>query len=298
MALAPPARSNHQAMTHTRVFVLTSLVMLAFAGNSLLCRLALNHTGIDAASFTTLRLVSGALMLLVIVRVRRNAVAIEGSWTSAFALFIYAAGFSFAYVDLPVATGALLLYAAVQATMIGHGIWQGEPIGKVQSLGILLAFGGFVGLLLPGISSPPLLGSILMLGAGIAWGIYSVRGKAAGDPSAMSAGNFIRAVPITALLSLFMLGSAEIDLAGVWLAVISGAGASAIGYVLWYAVLPALRSTQGAIVQLSVPVITAAGGVAFLGETVTSRLILATIAILGGIALFILEKRPTAKIRF
>jgi len=292
VALTPGAESNHQAMTHARVFALTSLVMLAFAGNSLLCRLALNQTNIDAASFTTLRLVSGALMLFVIVRVRRNAVAIEGSWKSAFALFAYAAGFSFAYVDLPVATGALLLYAAVQATMIGHGVWRGEPIGRIQLLGILLAFGGFVVLLLPGISSPPLFGSILMLVAGVAWGVYSVRGKAVGDPSAMSAGNFIRAVPITALLSLFMFRNMEVDLAGVWLAVISGALASAIGYILWYAVLPELRSTQAAIVQLSVPVITAVGGVAFLGETVTSRLILATIAILGGIALFILEKRP------
>jgi len=281
-------------MTRAQIFVLTSVVMIAFAGNSLLCRLALSQTGIDAASFTTLRIASGAIMLFFIVRMRRGSVAIEGTWTSAFALVVYAAGFSFAYVDIPVATGALLLYAAVQATMIGHGVWTGEPVGKVQLFGLLLAISGFVGLLLPGISSPPLLGAILMLSAGIAWGIYSLRGKASGNPIGMSAGNFIRAVPVAALLSVFMFRGAEFDRAGVWYAVISGALASGIGYIIWYAVLPELKSTQAAIVQLSVPVITALGGAVFLGEVITSRLILASIAILGGIALFILEKRPTA----
>jgi drug/metabolite transporter (DMT)-like permease len=145
--------------------------MIAFAGNSLLCRVALKDTGIDAASFTTIRLVSGALMLWLIVRVTRGGRPGRGNWPSAFALFAYAAGFSFAYVSLPAATGALLLFGAVQATMIGHGIWAGERLRKMQWVGLVLALGGLVGLLLPGLSAPPLAASLLMLGAGLAWGI-------------------------------------------------------------------------------------------------------------------------------
>jgi len=172
--------------------------MVAFAGNSLLCRVALKHTSIDPASFATIRLISGAMMLWLVVRMRRGTHPSGGNWLSAIALFVYAAGFSFAYVSLPAATGALLLFGAVQATMIGHGIWTGERLKRPQLVGLVLAFGGLVGLLLPGLSAPPLYGSILMLGAGVAWGIYSLRGKGAGDPTQVTAGNFLRAVPITA----------------------------------------------------------------------------------------------------
>jgi len=278
-------------MTPARIFILISLAMIAFAGNSLLCRLALKNTAIDAASFTTLRLVSGALALVLLVKLRGRLPALGGSWLSALALFVYAAGFSFAYIDLPVATGALLLYGAIQATMIGHGVWKGESLGPVQVLGLLLALGGLVGLLLPGFSVSSSYGSILMIGAGVAWGAYSLRGKAAGDPRSVSAGNFLRAVPMALVLSLFMSGHAELDIAGVGYAVMSGALASGLGYVVWYAVLPALTSTHASIVQLSVPVITAVAGDLFLGEAITPRLILATIAILGGIALVILARR-------
>lgn len=278
-------------MSYARVIVLTSLAMMAFAGNSLLCRLALKHTSMDAASFTTIRLISGALMLGLLVRVRRGASAGEGNWLSAFALFTYAAGFSFAYVNLPAATGALLLFGAVQATMIGHGIWAGERLRSLQLVGLLLASGGLVSLMLPGLTAPPLVGSLLMLSAGVAWGVYSLRGKGQGDPLRVTAGNFLRAAPIAAGLSLFLLKDSSVDSAGFWYAVSSGALASGIGYAIWYTALPALKATHAATVQLSVPVIAALGGIVFLGEPVTVRLALASTAILGGIALVILEKR-------
>jgi drug/metabolite transporter (DMT)-like permease len=278
-------------MSYARTIALTSLAMLAFAGNSLLCRVALKHTGIDAASFTTIRLISGAMMLWLVVRMRRGAVAGGGNWPSASALFVYAAGFSFAYVSLPAATGALLLFGAVQATMIGHGIWTGERLLRLQLAGLMLAFGGLLGLLLPGLSAPPLYGSLLMLGAGVAWGVYSLRGKGAGDPTRVTAGNFLRAVPIAAALSILMFDGTSLDRAGFWYAVSSGALASGIGYAIWYTALPALRSTTAATVQLSVPVIAALGGIVFLGEPVTLRLVLASAAILGGIALVILQRQ-------
>jgi drug/metabolite transporter (DMT)-like permease len=282
-------------MSLLRIFGLTSLAMLAFAGNSLLCRLALKHTPIDPASFTAIRLISGALMLFLIVKLRRKAVTGQGNWLSAFALFVYAAGFSFAYVSLTAATGALLLFGAVQATMISHGLWAGERLRSLQWLGLLLAFGGMVGLLLPGLAAPPLLGSVLMLGAGVAWGVYSLRGKGAGDPTGVTAGNFMRAAPMAVALSLLLLSYPQVhatwDTAGFGYALASGALTSGMGYAVWYTALPALKATQAATVQLNVPVIAALGGTAFLGETITLRLILASIAILGGIALVILEKR-------
>ena len=277
-----------------RIAALTSLAMVAFAGNSLLCRVALKHTSIDAASFTTIRLASGALVLWLIVRMSRSTASGEGNWRSALALFGYAAGFSFAYASLPAATGALLLFGAVQATMIGHGMWAGERLRGLQSVGLVLALGGLVGLLLPGLAAPPLAGSVLMLGAGVAWGIYSLRGRGGGDPTRVTAGNFLRAVPIAAALSLLLHEGASLDGAGFWYAVASGALASGIGYAVWYAALPALKATQAAIVQLSVPVIAALGGILFLGEPLTLRLALTSAAILGGIALVILEK-PAAQ---
>jgi drug/metabolite transporter (DMT)-like permease len=278
-------------MSYARIVSLTSLAMIAFAGNSLLCRAALMHTSIDAASFTAIRLISGAIMLWLVVQIRSGTQIGRGNWISAFALFTYAAGFSFAYVSLPTATGALLLFGAVQATMIGYGIWVGERLLKLQLLGLLLAFGGLVGLLLPGLTAPPLSGSILMLVAGVAWGIYSLRGKGLGDPTKVTAGNFLRAVPIVAVLCVLMLKGISLDTAGFWYAVSSGALASGLGYAIWYAALPALKATNAATVQLSVPVIAALGGIVFLSEPITLRLALASVAILGGIALVIMEKQ-------
>lgn len=284
-------------MPYARTIALTSLAMIAFAGNSLLCRVALKHTGIDAASFTTIRLISGALILWLLVGMRRAAHTGEGNWLSAFALFVYAAGFSFAYVSLPAATGALLLFGAVQATMIGHGIWKGERLLRLQLAGLMLAFGGLVGLVLPGLSAPPLNGSLLMLGAGVAWGVYSLRGKGAGDPTRVTAGNFLRAAPIAAALSFLMFNGTSVDHAGFWYAVSSGALASGIGYAIWYTALPVLKATTAATVQLSVPVIAALGGIVFLGEPITLRLVLASIAILGGIALVILARQHAMNAR-
>ena len=284
-------------MTPARLIILTSLAMLAFAGNSLLCRLALKHSGIDAASFTTLRLLAGALVLGLLVRIKRPTTARThtpgGNWWSALALFAYAAGFSFAYISLPAATGALLLFGAVQATMIGVGIWRGERLRGRQWFGILLALGGLIGLMLPGLSAPPLFGAVLMLGAGVAWGIYSLRGKGASDPTRVTAGNFLRAVPITLVLSLLLLNSVTLDGAGIGYALVSGGLASGIGYAIWYSVLPAMKTTQAATVQLSAPVIAALGGIVLLGEPLTLRIVLASIAILGGIALVILEQKTT-----
>lgn len=277
-------------MVPARLAALTFLAMMAFAGNSLLCRAALQDSEMDAASFTTIRLVSGALTLWLVVRAGRRTVGGGGNWLSALALFAYAAGFSFAYLSLPAASGALLLFGAVQATMIGHGVWSGERFRKLQLVGLVLALGGLVGLLLPGFSAPPLAGSLLMLGAGVAWGIYSLRGRGQGDPTRVTAGNFMRAAPIAAALSLLMVNQVSVDAAGFWYALASGALTSAMGYAIWYTALPALKATSAATVQLSVPVIAALGGVAFLGEEITLRLVLASVAILGGIAMVILEK--------
>ena len=276
-------------MPYARVAALTILALLAFAGNSLLCRAALSRTAIDAASFTSVRLVSGALVLWLLVALRGGARAGGGNWLSAFALFAYAAGFSFSYIQLPAAAGALILFGAVQTTMIGYGLYLGERMRAAQLAGLALAAAGLLGLLLPGLSAPPLLGALLMLGAGLAWGIYSLRGKGAGDPLKVTAGNFARAAPMALALSAVLLGGARFDPAGAGYACLSGALASGLGYAIWYTALPFLKSATAATVQLSVPVIAAAGGIVLLGEPVTLRLLAASVAILGGIALVVLS---------
>lgn len=275
-------------MPTARIVTLTALALAAFAGNSLLCRAALAHTRIDAASFTTVRLLSGAVILWVLVLTRGGVRPVSGNWLSAFALFAYAAGFSFSYVHLTAAAGALILFGAVQTTMIGYGLWSGERMRALQAMGLLLACGGLVGLLLPGLSAPPLVGALLMLGAGVAWGVYSLRGRGAGDPLQVTAGNFIRAAPMALILSVASLGQASLDLAGIAYAIVSGALASGVGYAIWYTALPFLKSTTAATVQLGVPVIAAFGGVIFLQESLTLRLLAASVAIIGGIALVVL----------
>ena len=277
-------------MPQVRSIVLVVLAMFAFAANSLLCRMALERTGIDPASFTAIRLTSGAVVLGLLQGVRGGGQVGEGNWLSAVALFAYAAGFSFAYVSLSTATGALLLFGAVQVTMISHGLWKGERLRGPQVAGLVLALAGLIGLLLPGLSTPPLHGAVLMLGAGLAWGIYSFRGKRAGDPTRVTAGNFLRTVPIALMLGLVMHKDLSFDAAGVGYAIGSGALASGIGYVIWYAALPALKATTAAVVQLSVPLLAAMGGIVFLAEAVTLRLALASVAVLGGIALVLLQR--------
>jgi len=271
-----------------RLTILVTVAMVAFAGNSLLCRLALKHTAIDAASFTTLRLLSGATMLWLIVRLRRRKESrLAGDWFSAAALFVYAAGFSYAYITLPAAAGALLLFGAVQTTMIGYGLWLGERLRPLQMLGLVCAVGGLVGLMIPGFSAPPLMGSVLMLGAGVAWGCYSLCARGRGDPTGVTAGNFLRTVPFAIGLSMVMIGGASLDRAGIGYALVSGALASGMGYVIWYATASVMTATSAAVVQLTVPIIAAAGGIVFLSEPVTLRLLLSTLATLGGVALFL-----------
>lgn len=277
-------------MPAVRVTLFTALAMLAFAGNSLLCRLALKNTAIDAASFTTVRLISAAVTLMVLSHIFAKSRAIIGNWPSALALFIYAAGFSFAYINLTAATGALLLFGAVQVSMISVGIWRGERFNRLQMMGLILAVAGLIILLLPGLAAPPLLNAGLMIAAGVAWGVYSLRGRGAGDPTAVTTGNFIRTVPFTLALSLLMVSHKDFDQSGVFLAIGSGAITSGIGYAIWYRALPGLKATQAATVQLSVPVIAALGGILLLGESLSLRLGLASIAIIAGIALVIFEK--------
>jgi drug/metabolite transporter (DMT)-like permease len=278
-------------MTPPRTVLLTAVAMIAFAANSLLCRQALLHTAIDPASFTTVRLVSGALMLWALTRAGRAGREGAGNGLSALCLFTYAAAFSFAYVSLPAATGALLLFGSVQASMIGAGLWRGERLHRVRIAGLLLAGAGLVVLLLPGLAAPPLAGALLMVLAGAAWGAYSLRGRGAGNPLAVTAGNFLRASLLAVLLlaarRLFDAQHAAIDGPGAAYAAASGALASGLGYSIWYRVLPQLKATVAAAVQLSVPVITALGGLVLLAEPLTLRLALASAAILGGIALVV-----------
>ena len=271
--------------------------MIAFASNSLLCRAALKQTGIDAASFTFVRILSGAVALWIIMKMRKRASVAAvynrrtyGTWPSALALYIYAATFSFAYNTLSAGTGALLLFGAVQATMIFWAVRKGEHLRPIQIAGLMAAITGLVVLVFPGLSAPPLIGSTLMLSAGVAWGIYSLRGKAAGDATAATAGNFLRAIPFAAAVSLILLPLAQLDRAGTGYAVISGAVTSGLGYVIWYSALPGLKAASAATVQLSVPVLAAAGGILLLGESLTLRFVLASVAVLGGIALVVLEK--------
>jgi len=300
-------------MKSTRLFILTSLAMIAFASNSLLCRLALKHTTIDAATFTFIRILSGAVALWLLLEIRtrlrferaasllfegassspgvtRRSSLKSGNWPSALALFVYAAAFSFAYVDLSVGTGALLLFGAVQASMILWGFSKGERLDAIQVVGFVAAVIGLVVLVFPGLSAPPLIGSILMLVAGVAWGIYSLRGKGVQNPASVTAGNFVRAVPFSAVVWIIFVPWTHVDSAGVSYAVISGAIASGLGYVIWYSVVPSLKATSAATVQLSVPVLAAAAGILLLGEPLTLRYLLASVAILGGIALVVLEK--------
>lgn len=268
--------------------------MLAFAGNSILCRLALKNTAIDAASFTSIRLFSAALALWVILLLRRGGGKFSGSWLSAFALFAYAAGFSFAYINLKAGTGALLLFGSVQTSMISFGLWRGERFNALQIAGFLSAVIGLVVLVFPGLSSPPIVSSALMIFAGVAWGIYSLRGRGSGDPTMMTAGNFIRTLPLASILSLMAWDQMQLDQTGVLLAIASGAVTSGIGYAIWYSVLPSLKATEAATVQLSVPVIAAIGGILLIGEPLSLRSVLASLAILAGISLVIFNKRVTA----
>jgi drug/metabolite transporter (DMT)-like permease len=265
--------------------------LIGFAANSLLCRGALGRGHADAATFTTIRLASGALALWILARRGPRAIAAAGRWSSAAALFTYAAAFSFAYVRIGAAVGALLAFGAVQATMIAWALRTAERPGPAEWGGLALAAGGVVFLVSGGLRAPDPMGAALMLAAGVAWGIYSLIGRSSVRPLETTAGNFVRAVPMTLALSLVVPGLAHVTRPGVLLAVASGAIASGVGYSLWYGALPGLTATKAAVVQLSVPVLAALGGVLLLGEVLTPRLVVAAVAILGGVALAIRGRR-------
>ncbi|HEV7554063.1 MAG TPA: DMT family transporter [Kofleriaceae bacterium] len=268
----------------------TAAALVGFAANSLLCRAALGAGSIDAASFTAIRIASGAAILFVLAR----GVGIRGagSWASSASLFGYAAAFSFAYLRLTTATGALILFACVQATMIGWGIVRGHRPAPLEWLGLVIAASGLVVLTLPGLAAPDPIGAALMAGAGICWGVYSLRGRGATRPLAATADNFVRALPLAALLAATIpFTGGDVSTRGVILAVASGAIASGVGYSLWYLALPALAPARAAILQLTVPVLAATGGAVVLGEAVTTRLAGAAAAILGGVAIALAAKR-------
>jgi len=264
---------------------LTAVAMLAFAANSLLCRFALQQDHIDPAGFGAVRLLAGALVLACVMRARRQPPGAGGDWRSAALLFAYVALFSFAYVSLAAGTGALVLFGAVQLTMLGAGLLRGERFAPSGWLGLVLAMGGLVVLLLPGAAAPAPLAAVLMAGAGAAWGGYSLRGKGAADPLAATAASFLRAAPLGLLLALVFAARLHADARGMWLAIASGAITSGLGYVVWYAALRRLSALRAAVLQLSVPLIATAGGALLLGEAFTLRLGASALAILGGIGL-------------
>ena len=278
-------------MSPSRAAALTAAAMVAFAGNSLFCRLALRDTAIDPAAFTAIRILAGAAVLVAIAVSTGRRPMKAGSPVSATALFVYAIFFSFAYLSLPAGTGALVLFAAVQATMIGRAFVLGERFRPIQSFGLMLAVVGLVVLALPGLGAPDPLAAAAMTVAGIAWGIYSLRGRSAGDPLAATAGNFLWAVPMALAVLPLAAGHLSLNPAGIGWALASGGLASGLGYAIWYAALPALSATTAATVQLSVPPLAAVLAVATLGEAATPRLVVASCAVLGGIALVILWRR-------
>jgi drug/metabolite transporter (DMT)-like permease len=271
----------------TRAVFLTGVAMLAFAGNSILCRLALRDGAIDPASFTSVRLVSGAVALMVILWITRrgDTPRAHGSWLSACMLFFYAICFSYAYITLSAGAGALILFGFVQGTMIAIGIWSGDRPTTPEWLGWSLAFAGLVWLVLPGVEAPPWSGASLMAVAGIAWGVYSIRGRTESDALASTASNFMLTVPMVAVLTLVTFTGADISTHGITLAIVSGAITSGIGYVIWYAALEYLSAIQAALVQLSVPAIATAGGVVLLLEPLSLRLLIASALVLGGISI-------------
>jgi drug/metabolite transporter (DMT)-like permease len=275
-----------------KTFLLTSFALLCFAFNSILCRIALKSGEIDAPAFTAIRLISGAVILLIIFQFfgKKDSETKKGSWLSAVFLFTYAICFSFAYIELTTANGALILFGSVQLSMIIAALFKGERPQILEWIGLIFAFGGLVYLVFPGLSAPPIFSSALMISAGIAWGFYTLRGKGSANPLAETMGNFVRAVPLVILISLPFLNQIHLSTKGFLLAILSGAIASGVGYSVWYAALKYHTATRAAIFQLSVPAIASIGGVVFLSESLSTRIIFASLSILGGIGLAIFGK--------
>lgn len=279
--------------TLPKTVLYTLIALIAFAGNSVLCRLALNENIIDAASFTSIRLFSGAIFLLVLVfaTTKQGLDLKKKNWPSAFYLFLYASAFSFAYITLDTGAGALILFGVVQVTMICVGILKGKKLLLVEWIGLFVAFLGLVILLLPGSSAPSLLGFALMSLSGLAWGFYTLAGQGSKTPLVDTANNFLKTLPFVAVLMLFTLNDVQLSSQGVLLAVVSGAITSGLGYAIWYLVLTLINVTHAAILQLSVPIIAAFGGVIFAGERITIQLTLSSVLVLGGVLIVILGKQ-------
>ncbi|RUO71522.1 EamA/RhaT family transporter [Pseudidiomarina salinarum] len=276
----------------------TLLALIAFAGNSVLCRLALADDSIDPASFTVIRLLSGAIILALIILVnRRPQISGQtGSWTGAAMLFVYAVGFSYAYVSLDTGVGALILFGAVQLTMILTGLATGNKIRHPEWAGLILAFAGFVYLIQPRLTVPESAAGVAMMTlAGIAWGCYSLKGRGSLGAINDTAYNFFRTIPFVLVLALVTLDGAYWSQTGLLLAVASGAVTSGIGYALWYIALRNLSVTVAAVGQLSVPVIAAVGGVIFAGELITMRMSLAAVLVLGGIFIVVMSRYRHAR---
>lgn len=273
--------------------LLTSLALIAFAANSVLCRLALAEPLMDAASFTVIRLLSGALVLFLLLVLQQKP-AVEnarGSWSASVMLFVYAAAFSYAYISLDTATGALILFGSVQVTMVLKTMWSGYRLNALEWSGLILAFVGFAYLMLPSVSTPSLVGFVLMLVSGIAWGLYTLQGRDSKFPLWDTAYNFIRTIPMVVVLLLCSLKQAHFSDEGIFYAVLSGAVASGLGYTIWYMALVGLVPTQAAVLQLLVPILAALGGVMIVDEPLTQQFIVATALVLSGTYLVIKAKQ-------
>ena len=279
------------------------MALIAFAANSVLCRLALGNQLIDASSFTLIRLLSGTIVLLIILGATRKAgtATTKGSWTASFMLFLYAITFSYAYISLDTGTGALILFGSVQITMILLSLMSGTRLAFIEWAGVIVAFTGIVYLVLPGLTTPSIIGFLLMTIAGSAWGVYTLKGRESMNPLMDTAYNFLRTTPLLLVLAITTFGNANYSTEGVLLALLSGGITSGIGYTIWYIALGGLSSTQAAVLQLSVPVIAALGGVIFVSEAVTFRLTMSAAMVLGGISMVILgryyfnQSRPVAE---
>lgn len=286
-----------------KTILLTVLALLAFAGNSVLCRLALNDNIIDAASFTSIRLFSGAIFLLLLISINvhkspQKIINIKaGSWLSALFLFIYAGAFSYAYISLDTGTGALILFGSVQVTMILSDIFKGKKLLLAEWLGLIIAFIGLVILLMPSASAPSLTGFLLMAISGIAWGFYTLAGRGSKTPLVDTTNNFLRTLPFIGLLMLLTLSNIELSNQGILLAIISGTVTSGLGYAIWYSALSGLTVKHAAIIQLSVPVIAAIGGVIFSNETINIELITSSFLVLGGVLTVIMGKQSMERLQ-
>ena len=278
-------------MLNSRTLLLTVTAMIAFAANSVLCRLGLGAGLIDAASYSSVRLLSGAVMLAALVLARGGTLRSGPDLRMVAGLFVYVVFFSYAYLTLDTATGALVLFGSVQLTMFAVSLVGGERFGALSWFGLSLALGGLVYLLMPGATAPDPLGAVLMVIAGIAWGAYSLFGRGVTDATTSTALNFIYATPLAVLVGILLPGETVLSATGIGYAVASGAVASGLGYAVWYRALPGLAGTQAATVQLSVPVIAAIGGLVFLSEPLSLRLAIATLATLGGVAIVLRTPR-------